>query len=174
MQANVTGAQYLMLMGGFLLVAFVLIAALVVYQWVLRRTGQLAAASPVSTISAVPTVTPIIELADPELDDDVMSRNRRIVIGSHRLRSTLRTRTENRELARLRTENRKLTRQLSDITEGQVKGIDLFLEAERKGKPLTRTGAALLMGKSKSEALQLIRDREPVPDEIARPEPVPA
>jgi hypothetical protein len=77
MQANVTGAQYLMLMGGFLLVAFVLIAALVVYQWVLRRTGQLAAASPVSTVSTAPVSTPAVALGDSVQADRVLSSQER-------------------------------------------------------------------------------------------------
>lgn len=181
MQANVTGAQYLMLMGGFLLVAFVLIAALVVYQWVLRRTGQLAAASPVSTISAVPTGAPTIALDDPELDDDVMSRNRRIVIGAHRLRTTLRTRTEMRELAAARTENRRLRQMLEEATAGQRAAIRELIKAEKDGKPITRTAATKLMGKAKMQGLVLIRevedeieqearDRAPVP----QMEPVPS
>ena len=66
-----------------------------------------------------------------------------------------------------------MKQQLGDITDGQAKGIDLFLEAERTKKPLTRTAASLLLGKTKNEALQLIRDREPVPPELAKMEPVP-
>ncbi len=78
-----------------------------------------------------------------------------------------------KELENLKLENQRLLSQMRDITAGQLNGIDQFLEAERKGKPLTRTAATLLLGKDKSTGLEMIRQREPVPPEIAQPEPVP-
>lgn len=88
-------------------------------------------------------------------------------------RLSQRRRAENPEILKLKTENQRLQNLLHDITAGQAKGIDLFLEAERTKKPLTRTAVTLLLGKDKTTGLQMIRNREPVPDEIARPEPVP-
>ncbi len=147
------------------LVVFLFFVAILVT--VMARASRFA---PVSTISE--PVEPPTPPSPP-----VPLRRAAIRQAEHRYRMERLARkrhTENPELAKLKTENQRLQNQLHDITAGQLKGIDLFLEAERTKKPLTRTAVTLLLGKDKSAGLQAIRDREPLPEEIARPEPIPA
>ncbi len=128
-----------------------------------------------SRFASVSTVSePTARWDDAAIDAAVLSTAYRQKIKRRQLQGvrTVSAR-KTKELETLKTENQRLQTQLRDITAGQLKGIDLFLEAERAKKPLTRTAATLLLGKDKSTGLEMIRQREPVPPEIAQPEPVP-
>ncbi len=147
---------------GFWVVVFFL-ACLVT---VMARASRFASVSTVSEPTHdIPTLTPPITLRRAALRQ-----------AEHRYRMerlSQRKRVQNSENSKLKLETERLRQQLRDITSGQLKGIDLFLEAERNKKPLTRTAATLLLGKDKSTGLEMIRQREPVPPEIAQPEPLP-
>ncbi len=144
---------------GFWVVVFFL-ACLVT---VMARASRFASVSTVSEPAPTPTYEPIF--MSYELERKIKRRQLQGV----RTSSARKT----KELENLKLENQRLKTQLRDITAGQLKGIDLFLEAERNKKPLTRTAATLLLGKDKSTGLDMIRQREPVPPEIAQPEPLP-
>ncbi len=147
---------------GFWVVVF-FVACLVT---VMARASRFAS---VSTVSE-----PIALWDDAAIDAIVLSTAYRQKIKRRQLQGvrTVSAR-KTKELENLKLENQRLQTQLRDITVGQLKGIDLFLEAERNKKLLTRTAATLLLGKDKSTGLEMIRQREPVPPEIAQPEPLP-
>lgn len=139
-------------------------ALLLLGLWYQRHLGI----TPGGAVESVPRPGPdalTVRMPAPIVlsSEKIMSweRDRRIVIGAHRLRLSRIRRSDLAQNAKLKAENERLKSEnakLRQFSDGQRTGVREFLERERAKKPVTRATVTKLLGRDTSKGYVLIAE----------------